>query len=567
MRGSPRNTRGAISQFDSVPGCQSFQYRGLDGIDRRTAFSFSPAPQSLRRSRAEYQVSMAPGERRSIVCIAAFDCGATRERAGFFAALRQKRRANRKRRPAASVASGAPQFDRFMARSTADVYILSSRVDGELYPYAGIPWFNTVFGRDGIITAMLMLWFDASIARGVLKHLADRQARVRDPSSDAEPGKILHERRECETAMLGEVPFRCYYGAVDSTPLFIMLAGMYYRRTGDAATIRELWPNITAALRWCDVFGDRDGDGFVEYHRETKSGLANQGWKDSHDSIFHAGADLARGPIALVEVQGYVYAAKVEAAELAKAFGDDELAARLAREAAALKQKFNEVFWVEGLGAYGLALDGRKKLCEVRSSNIGHALFCGIVDPEKAEGVRSALMNRSAFSGWGVRTIAAGEARYNPMSYHNGSIWPHDNAIIALGLTRYGFRADANRIFEAIFDAATHQHDGRLPELFCGFVRKRGMGPVAYPIACSPQAWAAAAPFGLLQASLNFSIEQATSRITFTSPSLPHFLDEIVLRRIAVGGELADFRLRRTRGDAVEIEALQKNSNIELVVA
>src|SRR5258706_474224 len=279
-------------------------------------------------------------------------------------------------------------------------------------------------------------------------------ARELDAARDAEPGKILHEIRQGEMAALGEIPFGMYYGSVDSTPLFVLLAGLYWERSGDLETIRELWPKICAALEWIDRYGDCDGDGFVEYLRKSHNGLANQGWKDSEDSVFHANGALAHGAITLCEVQAYVYAAKVHAAHMAAKLNDCARAQQLKNDADILRLQFEKCFWMEDQGFYILALDGEKQPCRVVSSNPGHALFCGIASPDRALRVAQRLTGKQLFSGWGIRTISAAEARYNPMSYHNGSVWPHDNAIAALGLARYGQMSEAVKVLTAIFDAS-----------------------------------------------------------------------------------------------------------------
>ena len=407
----------------------------------------------------------------------------------------------------ATIETSNVRFNETLCRSMSDLHMLMTSTPQGRYPYAGIPWYSTTFGRDGLITALQMLAFDPQVAPGVLRRLAAHQARIDDPASDAQPGKILHEMRSGEMAELGEVPFALYYGSVDATPLFVMLAGIYAERTGDDELIAELWPAIEAALGWIDGPGDPDRDGFVEYHRASGQGLVNQGWKDSHDAIFHADGRLAEGPIALAEVQGYVYGAKRLAARSAQRLGRPQLASRLRNDAERLAEQFDTSFWCPELETYALALDGNKKPCRVRSSNAGQVLFTGIARPDRAIKVARGLMGPQFFSGWGIRTIANTEVRFNPMSYHNGSIWPHDNALIALGFARFGLKSAVERVFKGLSEAATYMDMQRLPELFCGFQRRRGSGPTLYPVACAPQAWASTAPFTLLEASLGLQFD------------------------------------------------------------
>ena len=567
VRGMVRAKRGQVHEPDICEGRATLSYTGLDGRRRLTTLRFDPAPEALMINQAVFTLHLAPRESRSI--FVEIDCrqgdSPVKPVRAYFTSFRDARRELRsKSSRAASIASSNDTFNEAARRAIADLYMLTTEAPEGLYPYAGIPWYSTVFGRDGLITAMMMLWADPTVARGVLGHLAATQATEIDPTADAEPGKILHEARQGEMADLGEVPFRRYYGSVDSTPLFVMLAGDYLDRTDDVETCRRLWPNIEAALGWIETYGDRDGDGLVEYGRRTVQGLANQGWKDSHDAIFHKDGSLASGPIALTEVQGYVFAAWRSAERIMRRLGQAGRAAAYGAKAEALRARFDALFFDAELGIYVLALDGDKKPCRVSASNAGHALFAGVALPERASPVANVLMGSSSFCGWGIRTIASGEARYNPMSYHNGSVWPHDNALIAAGFARYGRREDTARLFESLFAASTYVDLRRLPELICGFPRQRSRGPTFYPVACSPQAWAAATPLYLLQSCLGLSFEAEANRIIFRRPVLPDFLDEITLTGLSLPAGRVNVQVRRAhRGFVVEV--LDRSAAVEVL--
>lgn len=569
VRGTRRLRRGTSTVEVTAPDRVAFRYVGLDFIERSTIVEMSPTPVAIDAHRMTADVELGPYEQSSLfLTISCRDAAVGAERPmNFLAAYRDTRRARRAATARiATVSSSSTLFDATLGRALSDVYTLVTRGEFGPYPYAGIPWFNTVFGRDGIITAMMMLWVDPEIACGVLRTLAATQAQAIDPEADAQPGKILHELRHGEMARVREVPFGRYYGTIDATPLFVMLAGLYLRRTGDIATIESIWPNICAALRWMDEYGDRDGDGFIEYARARESGLANQGWKDSHDAIFHADGSDPVGPIALCEVQAYAYAAKLQAAAIARKLGRADMASALADAAERMRTAFELSFWCEELGTYALALDGEKRPCRVPSSNAGHALFAGIASQERARSVAASLLRPEGFSGWGIRTLPAGQPRYNPMSYHNGSVWPHDNALIAIGMSRYGLKAEASRVFSAIFEAGRHQDMSRLPELFCGFNRRPHRGPTPYPVACAPQAWSAASIFGLLGACLGLGLDHEQDEIQFHEPAMPDFLDEIVIRNLRLGSSRADIRLHRYGSD-VTANVLSRGGSARVIVS
>ena len=566
VRGARRKERGHLHVPVVNASTVTLAYTGLDQRLRQTTLRFDPEPLSLTGDTARFELSLEPRQLGEVFieirCTAGMPANPPRRQ--FYVGLRDARRAMRDAvSQAASIATSNDVFNEVVRRAVADLYMLVTSTPEGPYPYAGIPWFSTVFGRDALITALETLWLDPSIARGVLRHLAANQATEEIASADAEPGKILHEVRYGEMAELGEVPFRRYYGSVDSTPLFVMLAGAYYERTGDLETVKALWPNVEAALSWIARYGDRDGDGFVEYGRRTLEGLVNQGWKDSFDSVFHADGRLAVGPIALAEIQAYVFGAYRAAAAIARAMGLRYRALELDRRAIELRARFDTVFFDEELGTYVLALDGDKKPCRVRTSNAGHALFTGIALAKRAPRVAAALMDRASFSGWGVRTVATTEARYNPMSYHNGSVWPHDNALIASGLARYGFRAEAARVFDGLFMASTYIDLRRLPELFCGFPRLRGRGPTFYPVACSPQAWSAVAPLSLLRSCLGMSFDATDGALTFHRPMLPEFLSEVTLRGIRLPQGRVDVCLRRVDREVV-VQVLSREGDIRV---
>ncbi|HEV7617866.1 MAG TPA: amylo-alpha-1,6-glucosidase [Burkholderiaceae bacterium] len=571
VRGFKRSRRGNDLPPHVGDGELVLGYRGLDQVVRKTRITCDPAPEKLASNRVEFKVALRPKGDAHLYVTIGCELGdkAARGSTDYFHAFTQVNKTiGDQLQDRCKVVTSNALFNSWADRSTADLVMLTTVLPEGAYPYAGVPWYSTTFGRDGILTAREYLWIDPGLAKGVLAFLAEHQANAHDPERDAEPGKILHEARRGELANLNEIPFRHYYGTVDATPLFIGLAGAYYDRTGDLPFIRSIWNNVRRALDWIDEFGDKDKDGFVEYARYTESGLAQQGWKDSHDSVFHRDGRLAEAPIALCEVQGYVYEAKLQAAKLARLLGEPaEFAQELEDAAEHLKIRFNEDFWCEDIGTYALALDGRKKQCEVRSSNAGHALWSGIATQERAERVADQLLSEDFFCGWGVRTIPAKEARYNPMAYHNGSVWPHDNALIADGMARYGLTGKAMAVFSGLSDASLFIDQHRMPELFCGFEKRPDEGPTLYPVACSPQAWAAATVFYLLQASLGLSFgpDPGKPQIRFRHPQLPSFLETVEIRNLSISGTSVDLLLQRYPNN-VGINVVRKHGNVEVVV-
>jgi glycogen debranching enzyme len=568
VRGTKRERSGemlpAIVEEDRV----ALSYRGLDGKLRCTRLQFSPIPEQLSQHSVSFAVQLDPKEETSISITTSCEQQATNRVTVDFGDAMDKALAGleHSRRQFCGITTSDFRFNAWLSRSQADVHMMISGNPEGAYPYAGVPWFNTVFGRDGILTAMECLWAAPWIAKSVLKFLAEHQATSVIDQEEAEPGKILHEMRHGEMANLKEVPFGRYYGSVDSTPLFVMLAGAYFDYSSDIDFIKEIWPNVLAALDWMDTYGDLDKDCYVEYQAKSKKGLTQQGWKDSHDSVFYRNGVLAAPPIALCEVQAYVYAAKKAAARIAGHLGDSERAVVLNRMADRLQEQFERDFWDDELESYVLALDGEKKPCRVRSSNAGHCLWTGIASQQHAARLARSLLQEDNFCGWGIRTLSSGEVRYNPMSYHNGSVWPHDNALIASGLARYGFKDEAMRVLGALFDASSFMEFNRLPELFCGFHKRSDVeGPTLYPVACSPQAWAAASPYLLFEACLGITINPKDHVVEFVSPMLPESVSYIDLTNLRVGDHTVDLRLRR-EGQQICVDVRRAQGDVKVSV-
>ncbi len=628
VRGRVRERRGTFRPTVATPESVTFAYEGLDGLVRRTLVSYSPAEVNASSGDAigggegsvgvHWTLDVEPGARAEVRWEVSTDLTplpgrsgdaveiptrlarsvATRSGSngpdgagdpadtadggdGSGAGARTAGAGSPIAEPAvaeeeygnwhdrcARIRSDGELLDLAIRRSIADLRLLRNDgpLRGEHYVAAGVPWFTTLFGRDSIITSLQVLPFMPDVARETLRILADWQATEDDPDRDMEPGKILHELRVGELARTGELPHRPYYGSIDATPLWLILLDETYRWTGDLAMVRSLWPNALAALEWIDRYGDRDGDGFVEYERRTPAGLLNQGWKDSGDAIRHLDGSLAVAPIALVEIQGYVYDAKRRLSSLAERLGEHELAKGLEAEAAELHRRFEAAFWMPEHGFYAIALYRDKRQVQTIGSNAGHCLWSGIVPPEHVDDVVDRLLDPTMDCGWGIRTYATGQPGYNPVGYHTGSVWPHDNALIAAGMKRAGRHDAADRVASRIFEAAQHSPDFRLPELFCGFDRGLADMPVPYPVACSPQAWSAATSLSLLQTMLGMHADAARDVLELDRPHLPAWLGKVTVHDLQVGERSVDLLFHRWRGNTTSAEVLRRDGPLELVI-
>lgn len=567
VRGQKREHRGRYLPPETESDGLVLAYIGLDHVMRSAVIRCCAESVRIRNEGITVPIRLDPGEETVFMLDVICEQNGQKANTVRFKEALHTVQTERDASPLAQVDvyTSNEQFNDWLNRSRSDLEMMLSQTEFGPYPYAGVPWFSTVFGRDGIITALELLWLAPDVAKGVLSYLAATQATSVDPEREAEPGKILHEARKGEMAKLGEVPFGRYYGSVDSTPLFVLLAASYYERTADSEFLRSIWPNILAALDWIDRYGDTDGDGFVEYAQKNKAGLVQQGWKDSQDSVFHSDGTLAAAPIALCEVQGYVYAAKNEIAKAAEDLGHAELAKRLRLETETLRSRFSAAFWSDELGMFAMALDGNKRQCEVRSSNAGQCLFSGITSKSQAAKTAKALLSPDMFSGWGVRTIATGEKRYNPMSYHDGSVWPHDNALISFGDRKRRDKKLALGILSGLLNLSLFVDLHRLPELICGFARRQGKGPTLYPVACAPQAWAAGAVFMALQACLGLSIHAGESQLRLCHSALPESLRRVEIRNLRVGESTVDLAFERHL-ETVGVNVLRRSGELDIIV-
>lgn len=553
-------------------GILRFSYEGADGIHRRLEVHSDPRPQRTSSSGAKFIFELGPGEKKELRL--SFQIIESRERVDTPAQPSAQAHPKTMQDEAsgswlarfAEVHSDSPVLNAVINRSLLDLGMLKSSLDGCEFISAGLPWYGALFGRDSIIAALQTLAFAPRMAEEIARLLAKYQGSKRDDFRDEEPGKILHELRRGELAHLNEIPQTPYYGSVDSTPLFLILLGEHANWTGELTLFQELLGNVERALEWIDDHDRPANSTYLSYSSRSRKGLGNQGWKDSGDSVMNADGELATPPIALVEVQGYVYRAKLLIAGLYEKCGDEQKANRLRKEARELKQNFNRDFWIEDKQFYAIALQKGSRPASVISSNPGQALWAGIIDDCKAESVVKHLMAEDMFSGWGIRTLSRKERRYNPIGYHLGTVWPHDNSIVAAGFRRYGFDGEAIRIMDGIISAAGHFNHHRLPEVFAGFARKEFESPVRYPVACHPQAWAAGSLPFMLTSLLGLAADAFNNRLRVVRPVLPSSVNELHLRRVKVGSSSLDLHFSRTSHGEVSVDVISRSGNAEVEV-
>jgi glycogen debranching enzyme len=554
VRGLLRGKSGTYYEPDVQDSRVCFVYEGLDNQTRVTELCFDPQPQTLEGHRAVWRRRLAPhGSTRIQTTIAMLigdlvreDCAPHSPPPTFDEVhAHSTKRDSDWREACTHFHSDNDIFDAVLESSTEDFYALRMPEPAGTAVAAGVPWFAALFGRDSLLSSYETLILDPELACGTLRVLASYQGQESNDERDEDPGKILHERRSGEMTATGEVAFGRSYGSVDSTPLFLVLAHEYFRWTADEALMRELKNAIEAATNWILDYADLDGDGLLEYKRRNPKGLFNQGWKDSGDAMRHSDGQIAQPPIALVEVQGYAVRALHGASELLRLLGEKELANRAAERSEELRKLIEERFWMEDRKYYAMALDHEKAPLRVDASNAGHLLFSRAISVERARQTAKRLLGDGLFSGWGVRTLASAERYYNPMSYHCGSVWPHDNALIGYGMARYGLHHGACKVFQALYEAAVHFRDYRLPELFCGVERQTKSEPVHYPVSCSPQAWAAGAPFLLLTGLLGLRPSAEKGELCIVDPHLPPFLSKLRVDNLRIGGSRVTLQFKR----------------------
>ena len=564
VQGHVRAERGKCLPAAVKDATVRLAYLGRDDLVRSTEIKFSRLPTAISPQEAGFLVELQRGDVAEMFIEIGAEEGNVPSQERFDKALQRLSVSMQDRlRDGALISTTGRLFNEWVDKSYSDLALLTTALPTGPYPYAGIPWFATQFGRDAIITSLQTLWLNPRLAAGVLRFLASTQAQDESAFRDSQPGKIMHEMRRGEMAAMREVPFAQYYGGVDTTPLFVMLAGAYERHTGNRTLIDEIWTSLVAATEWIERRLDNSPTGFLDYVRGEQTGLANQAWKDSHDSMFYADGRFPTGPLAVVEVQGYAYAALEAMSELAAVRGDHGRSAAWRARAERLREAIEHRFWVPEINFYAIAIDGDGQPCSVPASNAGHLLFCGVPNEARAAIVTTQLLSSRFSSGWGIRTLANGEARYNPMSYHNGSIWPHDTSLCAAGISRYGGRTQVVQILSEIFEVANH-FGMRLPELYCGFPRITGQGPVPYPVACLPQAWSSGSVFMLLHACLGVRIDGWRKEVHIERPLLPIGTESLSIRDLPVGDVCIDLEFHRIGKEVVAVPS--KHVDVRVLV-
>lgn len=544
----------------------TYRYTGIDAIERSTDIVFDRDPDAIDERCAFFRIHLAPHETATLrFAVIVDDLRSELARPSRFRSVRADYQ--EWMRETTQISTDNELFNRVLDQSLRDVRMLLSRDEhGNEFPAAGTPWFDALFGRDSAITSMQMLAYRPDIARSTLMALAARQGDKLDPAHDEEPGKILHEMRRSELSRAGELPYGPYYGTVDATPLFLILAAEYYAWSGDLRFIRELLPNIKSAFEWLDIYGDATNTGYLCYEKRSAKGLVNQGWKDSWDAITHTDGTLAPAPIALAEVQGYAYAARNRMAPILDRLGEHTLAEELRVAAKSLRERFNREFWSDASHNFAMARDGTGRLVESLGSNAAHCLWGGLIDKPKAGDVAQNVLGPELFSGWGIRTLERSNPRFNPIGYHVGSVWPHDNSLIVMGLKMYGFEDAVNSVASALFDTALTFPYFRLPELFGGDVRSQHRSPVPYPVACRPQAWAAGSMPYIAQAMLGLHAEAPDHRLRIVNPRLPKWLNSVHVRGLRVGSGTVSLQYRRS-GKSTNVEVQRITGNVDVVVS
>jgi glycogen debranching enzyme len=553
-------------------------YEGADDVNRCVDASFDPPPHNTVGTTASFDLAIEPQATctlRLSLHIRESSAGDKHEPARSspapgehveLARQAQRNSGDRWVQDATRFWSDDPRLNRVLDRSLRDLHLLGTPLGGRRYFAAGVPWYVTLFGRDAIISALEALAFIPGRAEDTVRLLASFQGSRDDAWRDEEPGKIMHELRVGEMARLGEIPQTPYYGSVDATPLFLVLLSMHAHWTGRIDLFNELQAHVKAALSWIDNSIDAGGTGYLSYATKSGKGLSNQGWKDSGDSIMNHDGSLATPPIALVEVQGYVFMAKQGIAQLYRHAGDGGTADRLMKEAADLRERFERDFWIDEIGTYAVALQKDKQPAAVVTSNPGHALWSGIASEQRARQVADRLMQPDMYSGWGIRTLSSRERRFNPIGYHDGTVWPHDNAIAAAGFRRYGYLAGIGKVVRDVVDAAAHFEHDRLPEVFGGFDRQEFSVPVRYPVACHPQAWAAGAVPFMIESALGLRPDAFNRRLHITQPVLPDSVNELKLERLRVGDATVDITFKRINQDEVTVENVRSDGELDVVL-